>query len=174
MTVPIVLAPSTWADEPNPLYDLVDAAAARLQTADPVAAVKWVDGGAVEDPVRVQKVLDAVGADAANRGIDPQAVRTIFTDQVHATEGIQYTRFGQWKFDPAAAPTSAPDLAASRAAIDELNRTMVAEMAENWNALRGPGCATDLDDAQHSVVARRLLDPLHQQALTFATRGYCR
>ena len=37
-------------------------------------------------------------------------VRTIFTDQIAATEGIEYTRFGQWKFDPATAPTTAPDL----------------------------------------------------------------
>ena len=168
------LAPVADADDAGPLYPLVDAAVQRLQTADPVAAFKWVNGGAVEDPARVQQVLDAVGADAADRGVDPQAVRAAFADQIHATEGVQYTRFGQWKFDPAAAPTSAPDLTASRAAIDDLNRTMVAEMARNWGALRGPGCAHDLDEATRAVVQERELDALYQQALAFATHAYCR
>ena len=25
---------------------------------------------------------------------------TVFTDQINATEGIEYMRFAQWKFDP--------------------------------------------------------------------------
>jgi chorismate mutase len=173
IAIPFVVAPTARADDPGPLYELVDAAAARLETADPVAAFKWVDGGAVEDPARVQQVLDAVGADAVDRGIDPQSVRTVFADQIHASEGVQYTRFGQWKLDPAAAPTTAPDLAASRTAIDDLNHTMVAEMAQHWDVLRGPICARDRDDAERAVVARHHMDALHRQALAFATRSYC-
>jgi chorismate mutase len=173
LSAPLGVAPTAHADDLSPLYDLVDAAAQRLQTADPVAAFKWVNGGSIEDPPRVQQVLDAVGADAAGRGVDPQSVRTFFTDQVHATEGIQYTRFGQWKLDPAAAPATAPDLSASRATIDELNRTMVSEIALQWGSLRGPGCVQDLADAERAVVMDRQLDPLYQQALTFATHSYC-
>jgi chorismate mutase len=166
-------APAAHADDPSPLYRLVDTAAQRLQTADPVAAFKWVKGGPIDDPPRSRQVVDSVGADATKQGIDPQPVRTIFTDQVHATEGIEYTRFGQWKLDPAAAPTTAPDLSASRAAIDGFNHQMVTEMALHRDSLRGPECGQQRDDAVRAVVMERQLDPLYQQALTFATHSYC-
>jgi chorismate mutase len=173
LTAPIGVAPIARADDPSPLYRLVDTAAQRLQTADPVAAFKWVKGGPIDDPPRSRQVVDSVGVDATKQGIDPQSVRTIFTDQVHATEGIEYTRFGQWKLDPAAAPTTAPDLSASRAAIDGFNHQMVSEMALHWDSLRGPACGQQRDDAVRAVIADRQLDPLYQQALTFATHSYC-
>jgi chorismate mutase len=69
-----------------------------LQTADPVAASKWLT--------------------------------------------IQYSRFAGWKFDPATAPTSAPDLSASRSVIDGLNHRMVNEIAAQWPLLQSPACAT--------------------------------
>lgn len=169
----IGVAPAAQADYLNPLYGLVDAAAQRLQTADPVAAFKWVDGGSIEDAPRVKQVLDAVGADATRHGIDEAFVRAAFNDQIHATEGIEYTRFGQWKLDPAAAPVSAPDLSESRTAIDGFNRTIVDEMAQHWDLLRGPGCGQAVNDARTAVVADRQLDPLYDQALTFATHSYC-
>ena len=100
-------------------------------------------------------MLDAVAADADTHGIDRQYVRTIFTEQIAATEGIEYTRFGQWKFDPATAPTTAPDLSESRSAIDEFNRTMVDEIALHWNSLHSPSCVTDLAGAIDAVVAQR-------------------
>jgi chorismate mutase len=43
---------------------LVDAAAQRLQTADPVAASKFLTGGQVDDPQREHQVIDSVSADA--------------------------------------------------------------------------------------------------------------
>ncbi|HEV7420627.1 MAG TPA: chorismate mutase [Mycobacterium sp.] len=161
------------ADPPGPLYGLVDAAAQRLATADPVAAFKWIDGGSIEDPPRVQQVLAAVAADAVSQHVDEAFVRRSFSDQIHATEGVEYTRFGQWKLDPAVAPTAAPDLSASRTAIDGFNHTMVSEIALHWDSLRGPGCEVALDDARSSVAAARQLDPLYQQALDFATHSYC-
>jgi chorismate mutase len=169
----IVGAPTVRADDDDPLYDLVDAAAARLATADPVAAFKWVKGGSIEDPKRAGQVLDSVGAQASARGIDPKPVRTAFTDQIHATESVEYTRFAQWKLDPSGAPTTAPDLSDSRAAIDGFNRTMVAQMAQHSETLRGPGCAQDVVHAVNAVAMDRRLDPMYQQALTFATRSYC-
>jgi chorismate mutase len=165
--------PIAHAEEPGPLFRLVDTAAQRLLTADPVAASKWVDGGQIVDPARVGQVLDAVGADARTRGIDEAYVRRAFENQIHATEGIQFTRFGQWKFDPAVAPTTAPDLSQSRTAIDGFNKTMVAEMAAQWGVLRGAGCRVALDEARTSVIAQRALDPLYDRALDVATGSYC-
>ncbi|RUP29510.1 MAG: chorismate mutase [Mycolicibacterium sp.] len=170
--VGLTSVPLAHADD-DPLFRLVDTAAQRLQTADPVAAVKWLKGGSIEDPARVDQVLKAVGAQATASGADPVFVQKVFTDQIHATEGIEYLRFSQWKFDPATAPTTAPDLSESRTAIDDFNRTMVAELAAQRGVLRGPGCSVALDAARAQVAEQRHLDPLYQQALTSATRGYC-
>jgi chorismate mutase len=166
--------PATADAEPaDPLYRLVDTAAQRLATADPVAATKWINGGPITDTQRADQVLDAVAADATARGVDASYVRTIFTDQIAATEGVEYTLFGQWKFAPSTAPTTAPDLAASRAAIDGFNRTMVEEVALQSNWLRGPTCSTELHEATDAVAIARGLDPLYRQALSSATRSYC-
>ncbi len=165
--------PAAHADDSSPLYPLVDAAAQRLQTADAVAAYKWIDGGPITDPPRVKVVLDNVSADASAHGVDPQYVQQIFGDQINATEGIEYARFGQWKFDPSSAPSTAPDLSESRTAIDGFNKTMVKEIALHQDSLRGPSCWADLADATSAVVAERHFDGLYQQALGFATHSYC-
>ena len=100
----------------------MDTAAQRLATADPVAAFKWINGGPITDPQRADQVLDAVGSDATAHGIDQKYVRMVFTDQIDATEGMEYRRFGRWKFDPSTAPTTAPDLSDSRSDIDGLKQ----------------------------------------------------
>jgi chorismate mutase len=170
-----VLAGATpaQADPDVPLTALVDAAAERLRTAEPVAANKWHTKAPVEDPARVEQVLNAVGTDASARGVDPDRVRRIFRDQISATEALQYTRFAQWKLDPAIAPATAPDLAASRGVIDGLNRTMVDRMAADWPLLQSPDCAQRVREATDAVAITRGLDELYRRALGFATRSYC-
>src|SRR6267378_5994415 len=147
-------------DDANPLLELVDAATQRLQTAEPVAASKWMTGGSIEDPQRVDQVLAAVSTDATGGGVDVDYVRRLFSDQIDATEAIEYTRFAQWKLDPTSAPGVAPDLAASRAIIDRLNTEMVEQVALHWSVLRSPDCAGTLDDAKSAVAGARALDPL--------------
>jgi chorismate mutase len=162
------------ADDRGPLYQLVAAAAGRLLTADPVAAYKWIDGGPITDPPGVEQVLDNVAADASAHGVDPRYVQQVFGDQINATEGVEYSRFGQWKLDPNSAPGTAPDLSSSRATIDGFNKTMVNEMALHRDSLHGPDCWVDLADATAAVVGAGQLDGLYQHALTFATGAYCR
>lgn len=169
----LAVAAPAHADDANPLIGLVDAATERLQTAEPVAATKWINGGSIEDPQRAQQVIGAVASDATARGIDPGFVRQAFTDQIHATEAIEYTRFAQWKLDPGSAPRVAPDLAASRATIDRLNTEMVEQVAAHWPVLHAPGCGETLDDARTAVTNARSLDPFYQQALAFSTHSYC-
>jgi chorismate mutase len=168
------VTPPALADDGNPLLDLVDAAAQRLQTADPVAADKWKTDGSIEDPQRVQQVLAAVSADAAGYRIDAGYVNQIFTDQINATEAIEYTRFAQWKLDPAGAPAAPPDLSASRGIIDRLNREMVGQVARRWQLLHSADCVGRLDDAKNAVTDALGLDSLYLQALSFATQSYCR
>jgi chorismate mutase len=171
----LVTTAPAHGDDGNPLFALVDAATQRLQTAEPVAAIKWIThaGSSIEDPPRVDKVLAAVASDATGRGVDAGYVRRIFTDQIDATTGIEYTRFGQWTLDPASAPAVAPDLSASRATIDRLNTAMVEQVALQWPVLHSPDCRGLLDDAKAAVAAARTLDPLYQQALAFSTHSYC-
>lgn len=158
---------------PSPLDALVSAAAQRLQVADPVAAVKWITHGDIEDPVRVQQVLDAVATAANTRGIDADYVRRIFTDQIHATEAVEYRRFAEWKLDPAAAPPSAPDLSESRSRIDALNTTIVDELGAQWDLLHSPACVPALRDAADNAATAYGLDPDYRDALAFATHSYC-
>lgn len=167
-------APAAPADPSSGLDGLVDAAAQRLQTAEAVAASKWISGGAITDPARVRQVLADVSAAADAAGLPADYVTAVFSDQIDATEAVQYNRFSGWKLDPSSAPASAPDLAASRALIDALNSRMVTEMAGDWQVLTGPQCAAELAAAKAGVVQRRGLDPLYRQALDAATRSYCR
>ena len=176
LTIGGLLTPVASADDPSnseSLYELVDAATVRLQTADPVAASKWLSGSAITDPVRVQQVLEAVSADAQSVGVPSDFVTTAFTDQINATEAIQYNRFSMWKLDPAIAPLSAPDLSASRSLIDDLNHRMVGLIAVNWPVLDSPDCATRLSATRDAVAQSRQLDLLYRQALDTATRSYC-
>ncbi|WP_135453404.1 chorismate mutase [Mycobacterium sp. DL99] len=167
-------APLARAQDASPLLPLVDAAAQRLQTADPVAANKFRTGGPIEDPRREQQVIDATTAEAGSRHIDPAYVGQVFRDQIDATVAVEDGLFAQWKLDPGTAPTSAPDLAASRTAIDALNHTMVNEIADQWPTLHSPSCPGDLASAVDGVAAARDLDPLYRRALDYATRSYCR
>jgi chorismate mutase len=157
----------------NPLTALVDAAAVRLQTADPVAAAKWLSKGSIEDRARADQVLATVTADAVSAGIGADYVRRVFADQINATEAVEYGRFSEWKLNPSAAPTTAPDLSASRSAIDALNHTMVAEIASHWQLLHAPDCSADRDDAVAAAASAHQLDALYRAALDFAARSYC-
>jgi len=171
--VSIAIQPVVRADDANALNALVDAAVQRLEVADPIAAGKWLTGGPLTDPPRVRQVLDAVSADAQSAGVSADYVRTVFTDQINATEAIEYSRFAEWKFGNSPAPTTAPDLAASRSLIDGLNRMMVSQIAAQWGLLNSPGCRSELDEAKSAVAQTRQLDWLFREALDTATRSYC-
>lgn len=172
-TLAVLTSAPAQADSPEPLYALVDAAARRLQTADAVAASKWLTGGAITDPARVGQVLDSVSKDAESRGVATDFVVSAFTDQINATEAIEYTRFAGWKFDPASAPSTAPDLSASRSVIDGLNRQIVEQFATQAPLLHSADCAPALAAAKGVVAAERQFDDLYRTALDAATRSYC-
>lgn len=170
----VATAPVASADVLSPLHPLVDAAAQRLLTAEPVAASKYLTGGQIEDPQREAQVLDTVATAAAAQGADPAYVRDVFRDQIDATVSLQYSLFGDWKVDPAAAPAGAPDLASTRATIDGLNQTMVGEIAHQWQELQSPSCRAELDATVNEVSVNRGLDPRYRRALEYATHDYCR
>jgi chorismate mutase len=161
------------ADGGAPLTELIDAAAQRLQVAEPVAAFKWQSKGAIDDPGRVRQELAKMRADATARHIDPDYVAHVFGDQIDATEAIEYSRFADWKLNPAGAPATAPDLSASRSAIDAYNQAMLTQIAANWDLLHSPACGAQLDEARGDVIRARQFDALYQRALSSATQSYC-
>lgn len=169
-----MLAPTpARGDDLSVLTPLVDAAAQRLQTAEPVAAFKWATQRAIEDPGRVQQELASVGAEATGQRIDPGYVTRVFRDQINATEAIEYSRFAQWKLNPDAVPTDSPDLSVSRSEINAWNHTMLTQLVTNWEVLHAPVCAAQLAIAKAGVVAARRLDSLYQQGIALATQSYC-
>jgi chorismate mutase len=165
------LEPQARAD--SILTELVDAAAQRLQVAEPVAAVKWTTHGAIEDPGRVEQELGKMGAEAARQHIDPNYVTRVFGDQINATEAIEHSLFADWKLNPSSAPTGSPDLSASRTAIDALNQTMLTQIVADWDLLHSPACGPQLAAASSGVIWARKLDSLYQRALSLATGSYC-
>jgi chorismate mutase len=169
----VFAAPAAHADNVSALTELVDAAAQRLQIAEPVAAYKWNAHGAIEDPGRVEQELTKLRAEASDRHVDPDYVVRVFGDQINATEAIEYSRFADWKLNPAQVPAAPPDLSASRSAIDALNQTMLSQLAANRDLLGSPACAPQLDAAKTGVVQGRRLDGLYQHALSLATQTYC-
>jgi chorismate mutase len=173
MLVATPVAAQARADRLSPLTELVDAAARRLQLAEPVAAFKWTAHGAIEDPGRVQQELAKLGADAAAKHIDPDYVARVFGDQINATEAIEYRRFADWKLNPASAPAASQDLSASRSTIDAINQTMLAQIALNWDLLHSPACALQLDVARGDTIIARQLASLYHEALSLATNSYC-
>jgi chorismate mutase len=171
--VTTLAAPQSRGDSGGSLTELVDAAAQRLQIAEPVAAFKWNSHGAIEDPGRVQQELARLGADASREHIDPNFVTRVFGDQIDATEAIEYGRFADWKLNPSDVPAGSPDLSASRSTIDGLNQTMLTQLVVNWDLLHSPACPAQLDAARSAVIRARQLDSLYQRALSLATQSYC-
>jgi chorismate mutase len=169
----VLSATPARADSTSPLFALVDAAAERLQVADPVAAYKWSAHVPIEDPDRVQQELAELSADASAENIDSEYVTRVFGDQISATEAIEYQRFADWKLDPFSAPAAASDLSAARSAIDALNNKILSQIALNWSLLHSPACGRQLEGASSQTIRARGFDNLYQRALSTATRSYC-
>lgn len=166
-------APQALADSAGPLTALVDAVAERLEIAEPVAAYKWSAQAAIEDPARVAQEIATLREDALAEHVDPDYVARVFADQISATEAVEYSRFSDWKLDPAGAPPAPADLSVPRAAIDTLNTKILSHIALNLSLLNSPACARGLADARADAIRLRHFDNLYQRALTTATQSYC-
>ncbi|MFK0295940.1 chorismate mutase [Streptomyces sp. NPDC090442] len=162
-------APSP-ADHLRPLAAL---SAARLATADLVAAAKWGTGSPIDDPAREREVLAAVAAQAREAGADPEATVRIFRDQIEANKLVQRGLYRRWGADPAHAPTTRPDLARVRQEINRLNGELVRAVAASPRARTAPGCGPRLALAALRVGDERRLDLLHAAGLARSLRSVC-
>jgi chorismate mutase-like protein len=94
-----------WLDHPWTAGQSADAVAVRriatliderLALMPDVARYKWNTGGAIEDPVREQQLLESVRQQAVEQGLPPARVTAFFAAQIEAAKVVQRELFEQW------------------------------------------------------------------------------
>ncbi|MCM6776926.1 gamma subclass chorismate mutase AroQ [Nocardia sp. CDC159] len=178
-TVTAQPVPPAVAAADRPLDRVVELALERLETGDTVAAAKWVSAAAsgvepvIDDPVREAQVYDAMVEAGAKLGLPGDWVRQVFSGQIEANKMVQRGLLARWRFDPAAAPTSAPNLLAVRPIIDRVNGEILAQLAAHRAELSGPHCAERLATSVFPALTSGRTDALHQAALVRAGAALC-
>ncbi|WP_218020037.1 gamma subclass chorismate mutase AroQ [Nocardia anaemiae] len=165
-------------DDDPALDRIVALVTERLDTADAVAAAKWAtaaqNGGepSIDDPVREAQVYDAMGRLGADRGLPESWIHQVFYGQIEANKIVQRGLVGRWRFDPAAVPSTPPDLASVRPVIDRVNVEILDQLALRRAELTGPNCAERLVPPVFGMLGSGR-DALHQAALVRAAAALC-
>ena len=157
----------------DPLDKLLELVVQRLALARDVAAVKYLRGEPIEDPVRERKILGAVATALDACGRNQRIGMQFFRDQIEASKVIQRGLHHRWYAHPEEAPTTHRSLAAEiRPELDRIAWQMIAQL----------GCLTEIPQAKRAdiadVVDKRLfstmparqLPRLHHAAAVFAMR----
>jgi chorismate mutase len=160
------------ASTPNPLVELTDVAAQRVLISDQVAAAKFPDQP-IDAPAREQEELDAARKSAIELGLDPDATVAFFRDQIAASKVVQHGLFAYWRANPAAAPTSKPDLGQIRVKLDRMTTELLTDLQQTKQLRQSPACGPLRTTAELHVAADRHLDPLHFIALLRAMPSAC-
>lgn len=155
------------------LQPLVRSAAERLQVADRVAAAKWLSGQPIADPVREQQVLDSVARRAKARGIDPEAARRIFRDQIEASKLVQRALHERWAAHPEQAPTVPPAPDETRPAIDRIDARLLDAIGASTSARAHPSCSAGEAVAARGAAEDFGFDAVHRAGLARALRSVC-
>jgi chorismate mutase len=173
----IASTPASSAREParrgDALEPLVDLVAQRLETADIVASAKFGTSSPIEDPAREKVVLDSAASMAAQQGLDPEATRTVFSDQIQANKVVQYGLFSAWTSHPDEAPTTRADLNRIRPTLDRITVDLVHQLAATQKTRSDQNCDSELRSAQRSVGRAHDFDALHADALGRALTSVC-
>ncbi|WP_107653537.1 chorismate mutase [Nocardia suismassiliense] len=180
----LIMSPVSAAAEPGDdraesLDRLVALVLERLDTGDAVAAAKWVAAAesgtepTIDDPAREAVVYDAMAKLGAGRDLPEPWVRQVFSGQIESNKIVQRGLITRWRFDPVAAPGSAPDLAAVRPVIDRVNIEIVDQLAARRAELTAPDCAERLAYSVFGVFGAGNTDALHQAALVRAAAALC-
>jgi len=167
-------APHSATRPLSTLHPVVELAAARLATADLVAAAKWGTDSPIDDPAREQQVLDDVAAQAQQLGADPDEIRVIFRDQIEANKIVQRGLFQRWTDHPDQAPTTKPDLAVVRRQINQITSALVQALADTSTTRATVACRPELALAAFQIHHEDHLDALHTRALIRALPSICR
>ena len=166
-------APAAQGRVGGALQPLVRSAAERLQVADRVAAAKWITGQPVADTVREQQVLDSVARRARARGIDPEAARRIFRDQIEASKLVQRALHERWTAHFEQAPTVPPAPDETRPAIDRIDADLLEAIATSTAARAHPACTAGEAVAASGAADDLGFDAVHRVGLSRALRSVC-
>lgn len=101
----------------------------RLELMHDVARWKWNEGRPVADPARERQLLDRLAARAADREMDPEAVRAFFAAQIEAAKLVQQANLERWREEKRGRFARVPDLASLRRRIDALNDELLDALA---------------------------------------------
>ncbi|MFI9415019.1 chorismate mutase [Nocardia gamkensis] len=152
----------------------------RLNTADAVAAAKWVAAGelgiepTIDDPAREAEVYDAMARLGDGRDLPENWVRQVFLGQIEANKTVQRGLMLRWRFDPAAAPIAPAGLSSVRPVIDRVNVEILDQLAMHRAELTAPDCAERLARSVFGVFTSGNGDALHRAALVRAAVSLCR
>ncbi|WP_433660832.1 chorismate mutase [Nocardia sp. CA-128927] len=184
MSVALIVSPVSAVADPGSDRDrsldrLVALVLERLDTGDAVAAAKWVSAArtgtepTIDDPAREAVVYDSMAELGAGLDLPESWVRQVFAGQIESNKVVQRGLITGWRFDPAAAPGAAPDLASVRPVIDRVNIEIVDQLAARRAELTAPDCAERLAVSVFGVFTAGNTDALHQAALVRATAALC-
>ena len=126
--------------------------AERLSYMDDVARNKWNSGAPIEDLPREREIIDGLGRQAADYGLDAGTARDFFRAQIEASKTIQRARFAQWRAQNQPPFKNPRDLRDTiRPALDALTPELMKSLAAAVPVLQSPGSA-ELVEARAKVV----------------------
>ncbi|MEG2805277.1 gamma subclass chorismate mutase AroQ [Stenotrophomonas sp.] len=160
-----------FAATPSPLHALLDAVTARNAIAHAVAASKYPQNRAVEDPAREQVVLEDTRRKAEARGLEADAVVQFQVQLIQANKLVQHMDYQQ--FRAGRLPPPAPALPGIRARIDQADQRILATWAQVVPLRTDPACPAWVAGGIAQQQAAASLPEVEVMALVRAMVGFC-
>ncbi|MGQ4598851.1 hypothetical protein [Nocardia sp. R6R-6] len=107
---------------------------------------------AIHDPVREAEISDVMARLGDGLDLPENGVRQLFFGRIEANKAVQRGLLLQWRFDPAAAPTSLAGLWSVRPVIDQVNL----DILDQLGPARRPPSRTARTGLRGKVGAQRL------------------
>ena len=162
--------------ESEHLQELVELSGRRLVIAEQVALAKWDNGMPVEDASREDHVIGSATQAGESRGLDPTSVSNFFRAQIEANKLVQYSLLADWRREGRAPDHTPVDLATTiRRELDEVDKALIAELAESKVIRARASCRTDLAKAvgKYALAHRKQFSSLKAIALDRALATAC-
>ena len=158
-----------------PLNKLAELVIERLALGHDVAAVKYVNGRPIDDPIREHQILELATQVLNGSGRYQQIGRQFFSDQLEANKVIQRQLHHRWRAHPEEVPVAHRNLAAEiRPDLDDVTAQMMREFMkmEELPHVRC-GYIEDLIDTKlFTKFPPPQLQEVHRDAAVFALRSF--
>jgi chorismate mutase len=157
------------------LQPLVETSARRLLIAERVALAKWDSGAAVEDRPREAQVIKDAVKEGDPRGLDPTSVADFFKAQIEANKVVQYSLLADWRRSGTVPVHASINLATIRPELDQLQKALIAELADTVTIRANTTCRADVAKAvgKYVSVHKHDVGSLHSIALDRALAASC-